>query len=188
MKVLVRLLFLASAIASSPQSVMKQFNSGCSRSARASTARVTSSGEISLQLIRRRRSAAERKQGSSLIYKSQFASRRRLRFWLDRRTLSASRKRLTMASALRHCFLVKCRTGDGIQPDQFRPPQQARPMRDEHRHVQNVSKNGQHWPHRDPIRPPGRRFKSFRFPPTTQAQRWPASSGIAASSGRRAGT
>ena len=40
--------------ASSAQSVMKQFNSGCSRSARASTARVTSTGEISLRLMRRR--------------------------------------------------------------------------------------------------------------------------------------
>ena len=61
---------LACAMASSAQSVMKQFNSGCSRSARASTARVTSTGEISLRPMRRRRSAAERKHGSSLIQAS----------------------------------------------------------------------------------------------------------------------
>src|SRR5882672_6287819 len=48
---------------------MKQFSSGCKRSARASTARVTSSGEISLRPIRCRSSTAERKQRSSLIFK-----------------------------------------------------------------------------------------------------------------------
>ena len=34
-----------------------------------------------------------------------------------------------------------------------------------------ISNKGQHWPHRDPIRPPGRRFKSFRFPRAAQARR-----------------
>ncbi len=65
--------------------------------------------------------------------------------------------------------------GNGIQPDQFRLPQQARAMRDERRHVHKISNKGRHRPHRDPIRPPGRRFKSFRFPRAAQARRRPAS-------------
>jgi len=60
----------ASASARSAQISMKQFNSGCNRSARANTARVISSGEISLAPIRRRSSPAERRQGSSLVFKS----------------------------------------------------------------------------------------------------------------------
>src|SRR2546423_1356275 len=61
---------LASRIASSGHSVMKQLSVGCSRVARSSTARVTSTGEISRRAIASRRRPAVQKQSSSAIQAS----------------------------------------------------------------------------------------------------------------------
>ncbi len=57
----------AAAMASSAHSVIKQFSTGCSRSARASTAAVSSTGEISLRRMRCCSAAALARQSASLI-------------------------------------------------------------------------------------------------------------------------
>src|SRR5438552_766385 len=55
-------------MASSAHSVMKQFSVGCSRAARSSTDRITSTGEISRVAIAWRSRTAGKKQSSSFMW------------------------------------------------------------------------------------------------------------------------